>query len=117
MPLVACNEMLLIVGCFHVVFYILGKFPTSDGLLAPGMSCHYSIQFTPDSLADYDDVLKVSTSSNGIRKPKEGCHVLIFQSAKVLVTQSLPRENVISYSAENTDKCTQNICYSFLANC
>jgi len=38
-----------------------GKFPTSDGLLAPGMSCHYSIQFTPDSLADYDDVLKVET--------------------------------------------------------
>ncbi|XP_065053136.1 deleted in lung and esophageal cancer protein 1-like isoform X2 [Rhopilema esculentum] len=38
-----------------------GKFPTSDGLVAPGMSCQYVIKFSPDSLADYDDSLKVET--------------------------------------------------------
>eukprot|EP00794_Sanderia_malayensis_P003460 gene3460-3956_t len=41
----------------------LGKFPTTDGnLIAPGMSCQYCIRFAPDSLADYDDTLKVETT-------------------------------------------------------
>lgn len=37
------------------------KFPTADGLLAPGMSCQVSVRFAPDSLADYEDALTVVT--------------------------------------------------------
>ena len=37
----------------------VGHFPTDDGLVAPGMSCSYTVRFTPDSLADFQDELKV----------------------------------------------------------
>ena len=37
----------------------LGRFPSENGVVAPGMSCVYNIRFSPDSLADYDDVIKV----------------------------------------------------------
>ncbi|KAK3726413.1 hypothetical protein QZH41_019666, partial [Actinostola sp. cb2023] len=39
----------------------LGRFPSENGIVAPGMSCVYSIRFSPDSLADYDDIIKVKT--------------------------------------------------------
>lgn len=39
---------------------VLGKFPGEHGLVAPGLSCQYPVKFAPDSLGDYDDVLKVS---------------------------------------------------------
>lgn len=39
----------------------LGRFPSENGIVAPGMSCMYYIRFSPDSLADYDDVIKVFT--------------------------------------------------------
>ncbi|XP_064614552.1 LOW QUALITY PROTEIN: deleted in lung and esophageal cancer protein 1-like [Liolophura sinensis] len=42
----------------------LGQFPGEQGLVAPGMSCHYTIRFNPDSLGDYDDVIKVQTQSS-----------------------------------------------------
>ena len=45
---------------FHVNFYCAGKFPGESGVVAPGMSCQYPIKFAPDSLADYEDVIKVS---------------------------------------------------------
>jgi len=41
--------------------YLVGRFPTEDGLVAPGMSCSYTVRFTPDSLADFQDELKVRT--------------------------------------------------------
>lgn len=41
--------------------YLVGRFPTEDGLVAPGMSCSYTVKFTPDSLADFQDELKVHT--------------------------------------------------------
>lgn len=37
----------------------VGRFPTDDGLVAPGMSCSYTVRFTPDSLADFQDELTV----------------------------------------------------------
>ena len=44
--------------------YFVGQFPGEHGLVAPGMSCHYSIAFAPDSLGDYDDEIVVQTQSN-----------------------------------------------------
>ena len=38
---------------------ILGRFPGEQGVVAPGLSCQYPIKFAPDSLADYDDFIKV----------------------------------------------------------
>ncbi|XP_019855733.1 PREDICTED: deleted in lung and esophageal cancer protein 1-like [Amphimedon queenslandica] len=35
------------------------QFPNAEGIIAPGMSCSYSISFTPDSLADFSDKIKV----------------------------------------------------------
>ena len=36
-----------------------GEFPADNGLVAPGMSCHFQVKFTPDSLADFKDVITV----------------------------------------------------------
>ncbi|XP_062982585.1 deleted in lung and esophageal cancer protein 1 [Elgaria multicarinata webbii] len=41
----------------------LGKFPSEKGLVAPGMSCHYIIQFIPEYLADYDDYILVESQA------------------------------------------------------
>ncbi|XP_056594485.1 deleted in lung and esophageal cancer protein 1 isoform X2 [Triplophysa dalaica] len=41
----------------------LGRFPGEGGIVAPGMSCQYTVRFTPDSLADYEDALVVETQS------------------------------------------------------
>lgn len=40
---------------------VSGRFPGEHGLVAPGLSCQYPVKFAPDSLGDYDDVLKVNT--------------------------------------------------------
>ncbi|KAJ6659300.1 hypothetical protein lerEdw1_019171 [Lerista edwardsae] len=41
----------------------LGVFPGEGGLVAPGMSCQYRVQFIPEYLADYDDYMLVETQS------------------------------------------------------
>ncbi|XP_053116258.1 deleted in lung and esophageal cancer protein 1 isoform X2 [Hemicordylus capensis] len=41
----------------------LGIFPGEGGLVAPGMSCHYTVQFIPEHLADYEDYILVETQS------------------------------------------------------
>ncbi|XP_019622348.1 PREDICTED: deleted in lung and esophageal cancer protein 1-like [Branchiostoma belcheri] len=41
----------------------LGQFPGDQGIVAPGMSCQYTVRFAPDSLADYDDCVQVQTQS------------------------------------------------------
>ncbi|XP_054847469.1 deleted in lung and esophageal cancer protein 1 [Eublepharis macularius] len=41
----------------------LGKFPGEGGIVAPGMSCHYTIQFMPEHLAGYEDYILVETQS------------------------------------------------------
>ena len=40
-----------------------GRFPGEHGIVAPGLSCQYPIRFAPDSLVDYDDFLKVQSTS------------------------------------------------------
>nr|CAB3238197.1 deleted in lung and esophageal cancer protein 1 [Phallusia mammillata] len=42
----------------------LGKYPGSDGFVAPGMSAHYCIRFMPDSLADYDDEVEILSQAS-----------------------------------------------------
>ncbi|XP_013928134.1 PREDICTED: deleted in lung and esophageal cancer protein 1 [Thamnophis sirtalis] len=42
---------------------VMGKFPGEGGLVAPGMSCFYIIQFIPEYLADYDDYLLVESQA------------------------------------------------------
>ncbi|XP_042328214.1 deleted in lung and esophageal cancer protein 1 isoform X2 [Sceloporus undulatus] len=41
----------------------LGKFPGEGGLVAPGMSCHYVVQFIPEYLSDYDDYILVESQA------------------------------------------------------
>ncbi|XP_030622999.1 deleted in lung and esophageal cancer protein 1 [Chanos chanos] len=41
----------------------LGRFPGEGGIVAPGMSCQYTVRFAPDSLADYEDFIVVETQS------------------------------------------------------
>lgn len=49
---------------FKNYFPLSGQFPGDQGLVAPGMSCHYTIRFSPDSLADYDDEIIVQTQAS-----------------------------------------------------
>ncbi|XP_062841946.1 deleted in lung and esophageal cancer protein 1 isoform X2 [Trichomycterus rosablanca] len=42
----------------------LGRFPGEGGIVAPGMSCQYTVRFAPESLADYEDFLVVETQSS-----------------------------------------------------
>ncbi|XP_051872087.1 deleted in lung and esophageal cancer protein 1, partial [Pristis pectinata] len=41
----------------------LGRFPGEGGLVAPGMSCQYTVRFAPDSPAEYEDFLLVETQT------------------------------------------------------
>ncbi|XP_069503787.1 deleted in lung and esophageal cancer protein 1 isoform X2 [Ambystoma mexicanum] len=41
----------------------LGKFPGEGGMVAPGMSCHYTVRFVPHSLADFEDFILVETQA------------------------------------------------------
>ncbi|XP_051796597.1 deleted in lung and esophageal cancer protein 1 isoform X2 [Acanthochromis polyacanthus] len=41
----------------------LGRFPGDGGVVAPGMSCKYTLRFAPDSLADYKDFIVVETQA------------------------------------------------------
>lgn len=41
----------------------LGRFPGKGGMVAPGMSCKYTVRFAPDSLGDYEDYIMVETQA------------------------------------------------------
>ncbi|KAM4705192.1 deleted in lung and esophageal cancer protein 1 [Rhinophrynus dorsalis] len=41
----------------------LGKFPGEGGIVAPGMSCHYTVRFVPDSLSDFEDFILVESQA------------------------------------------------------
>ncbi|XP_037612878.1 deleted in lung and esophageal cancer protein 1 [Sebastes umbrosus] len=41
----------------------LGRFPGESGVVAPGMSCKYSVRFAPDSLGDYEDFIVVESQA------------------------------------------------------
>ncbi|NXG63044.1 DLEC1 protein, partial [Hemiprocne comata] len=38
-----------------------GKFPGKGGMIAPGMTCQYTVQFIPEYLEDYEDCILVET--------------------------------------------------------
>ncbi|NXS68499.1 DLEC1 protein, partial [Pandion haliaetus] len=38
-----------------------GKFPGKGGMIAPGMTCQYTVQFIPEHLGDYEDCILVET--------------------------------------------------------
>ncbi|NWR60365.1 DLEC1 protein, partial [Bucorvus abyssinicus] len=38
-----------------------GKFPGKGGMIAPGMTCQYTVQFIPEYLGDYQDCILVET--------------------------------------------------------
>ncbi|NXD77470.1 DLEC1 protein, partial [Halcyon senegalensis] len=38
-----------------------GKFPGKGGMIAPGMTCQYTVQFIPEHLGDYEDCISVET--------------------------------------------------------
>ncbi|XP_052579890.1 deleted in lung and esophageal cancer protein 1 isoform X3 [Peromyscus californicus insignis] len=40
-----------------------GMFPGKGGIVAPGMTCQYVVQFIPDCLGDFDDFILVETQS------------------------------------------------------
>lgn len=42
-----------------LAFVSSGRFPGDGGMVAPGMSCKYTIRFAPDSLGDYEDSVTV----------------------------------------------------------
>ncbi|XP_071416735.1 deleted in lung and esophageal cancer protein 1 [Pithys albifrons albifrons] len=42
-------------------FICPGKFPGKGGMIAPGMACQYTVQFTPEYLGDYEDHILVET--------------------------------------------------------
>ncbi|XP_074938338.1 deleted in lung and esophageal cancer protein 1 [Phalacrocorax aristotelis] len=47
-----------------------GKFPGKGGMIAPGMTCQYTVQFIPEYLGDYEDCLLVETQvSEPLRIP------------------------------------------------
>uniref|UniRef100_UPI0037E93989 deleted in lung and esophageal cancer protein 1 n=1 Tax=Semicossyphus pulcher TaxID=241346 RepID=UPI0037E93989 len=41
----------------------LGRFPGDGGVVAPGMSCKYTVRFAPDSLGHYEDLIVVETQA------------------------------------------------------
>ncbi|XP_059183037.1 deleted in lung and esophageal cancer protein 1 [Centropristis striata] len=41
----------------------LGRFPSEGGVIAPGMSCKYTVRFAPDSLGGYEDFIVVETQA------------------------------------------------------
>ncbi|XP_006890716.1 PREDICTED: deleted in lung and esophageal cancer protein 1 [Elephantulus edwardii] len=41
----------------------LGMFPGTGGMVAPGMTCQYIVQFAPDCLGDFDDCILVDTQA------------------------------------------------------
>lgn len=44
----------------------LGKFPGEGGIVAPGMSCKYTVRFAPDSLTDFQDFIVVESQSEDL---------------------------------------------------
>lgn len=42
-------------------FFFQGKFPGKGGMIAPGMTCQYTVQFIPEYLGDYEDCILVET--------------------------------------------------------
>ena len=55
-------------------YFCPGSFPNVEGLIAPGMHCTYTVQFSPDSLANYQDELKVLVECRTLEGEPERRH-------------------------------------------
>ncbi|NXA30447.1 DLEC1 protein, partial [Ibidorhyncha struthersii] len=56
-----CHPVRLIPPSTSVFAIGPGKFPGKGGMVAPGMTCQYTVQFIPESLGDYEDCILVET--------------------------------------------------------
>lgn len=67
-----------------------GRFPGEGGMVAPGMSCKYTVRFAPDSLGDYEDFITVEMQMENLVVPivaKRPPPVLTRESVTLPVTQ------------------------------
>ncbi|XP_074841264.1 deleted in lung and esophageal cancer protein 1 [Carettochelys insculpta] len=58
-----CRRVRVIPPCTSTFAIGQGKFPGEGGIVAPGMTCEYTIQFIPEHLADYEDFILVETQA------------------------------------------------------
>ncbi|NWH52165.1 DLEC1 protein, partial [Fregata magnificens] len=56
-----CHHVRLIPPCTSAFAIQPGKFPGKGGMIAPGMTCRYTVQFIPEYLGDYEDCILVET--------------------------------------------------------
>ncbi|XP_072184617.1 deleted in lung and esophageal cancer protein 1 [Excalfactoria chinensis] len=56
-----CHRLRVIPPSTSVFAIGPGKFPGKGGMIAPGMTCQYTVQFVPESLADYEDHILVES--------------------------------------------------------
>ncbi|XP_039609639.1 deleted in lung and esophageal cancer protein 1 isoform X1 [Polypterus senegalus] len=59
----ASRHVRVIPPCTQYFSIGLGKFPGEGGMVAPGMSCQYTIRFIPDCLADFEDFILIETQA------------------------------------------------------
>ncbi|XP_076985910.1 deleted in lung and esophageal cancer protein 1-like isoform X3 [Tamandua tetradactyla] len=81
----------------------LGMFPGKGGMVAPGMTCQYIVQFFPDCLGDFDDFLLVETQS---------AHTLLIplQARRPPPVLTLPRVLDCGYCLIGGVKMTRFVC-------
>ncbi|NXN13017.1 DLEC1 protein, partial [Indicator maculatus] len=59
-----CQHVRLIPPSTSVFAIGPGKFPGKGGMIAPGMTCQYTVQFLPESIGDYEDCIIVETPAS-----------------------------------------------------
>uniref|UniRef100_A0A8C3AH22 DLEC1 cilia and flagella associated protein n=1 Tax=Cyclopterus lumpus TaxID=8103 RepID=A0A8C3AH22_CYCLU len=53
----------------NIQYVLAGRFPGKGGVVAPGLSCKYTVCFTPDSFGDYEDYIVVETAGRPFMVP------------------------------------------------
>ncbi|NXN46507.1 DLEC1 protein, partial [Rhinoptilus africanus] len=56
-----CHHVRLIPPSTSAFAIVPGKFPGKGGMIAPGMTCQYTVQFIPEYPGDYEDCILVET--------------------------------------------------------
>ncbi|XP_058146625.1 deleted in lung and esophageal cancer protein 1 isoform X2 [Dasypus novemcinctus] len=81
----------------------LGMFPGKGGMVAPGMTCQYIVQFFPDCLGDFDDFILVET---------QAAHTLLIplQARRPPPVLTLPRVLDCGYCLVGGVKMTRFVC-------
>lgn len=46
------------------ILFFQGKFPGKGGMIAPGMTCQYTVQFIPENVGDYEDCILVESPAS-----------------------------------------------------